>query len=202
VVQRFPAIGPSGRLISFSTYEGDKRVVMIAGPAGTVEKICDGCTRATAWSKDESEVLTFGESPYRIDRLDLATRKRRPVVVHPAYSLLYGRFSPDNRWVCFTARTSPLIGRIVIVPADGETPVPEESWIVVAEEGTEDRAEWAPDGNTLYFTSERLRYLDVWGRKLDPKTRAPIGEAFPVSQFHGARTMEKLGWFLGGGHLR
>src|ERR1035437_8834834 len=150
VVQRFPVSSASGARIAFSVYEKDKRVVYVSAPGGAPEKLCEGCLRATDWSRDEKTLLVFGGNPYQINVLDVASHRQTPLLKHPTYNLLYGRFSPDNRWVSFTARIQPNRGRIAIAPVDGLKLVPESTWITIAEAGGDDWAEWSPDGKTLY----------------------------------------------------
>ena len=106
-VQRFPVSNDSGDKIAFSVYEKDKRVVYVSAPGGAPERLCEGCLRATDWSRDEKTLLVSGGDPYQINVLDIASRRQIPLVKHPDYDVLYGRLSPDNRWVSFTARVQP-----------------------------------------------------------------------------------------------
>jgi Tol biopolymer transport system component len=130
----------------------------MSAPGGPPAKLCEGCLRATDWSRDEMAVLVFGDDPYQISVLDVASRQRTPLVKHPDYDVLYGRLSPDNRWLSFTARVQPARGRIVVAPIDGAKPVPESAWLTIAEVEPDDYADWSPDGKTLYFTSGRDGY--------------------------------------------
>ena len=123
----------------------------VAAPAPTPEKVCEGCLRPTDWSRDEKTLLMFGGDPYQINVLDLASHQQTPLLKHPTYNLLYGRFSPDNRWVSFTVRIRANRAHIAIAPFDGPKPVPESAWITIAEAWIEDWANWSPDGKTLYF---------------------------------------------------
>jgi WD40-like Beta Propeller Repeat len=75
--------------------------------------------------------------------------------VKSANSLLYARYSPDNRWVSFTERFQADRARIMIAPVEGTNLIPESTWIEIAEVGPEDWANWSSDGQTLYFTSAR-----------------------------------------------
>src|SRR4029077_5427954 len=59
----------------------------------------------------DGTVLVFGANPYQINVLDLASHQQPPLLKHPTYTLLYARFSPDNRWVSFTVRTDPNRGQ-------------------------------------------------------------------------------------------
>ncbi len=193
--QRYPVIDASGSRIAFSVFERDKRVVYVSTPGGTPEKLCEGCFRATDWSRDEKTILVFVGSPYQIDDLDLASHRRIPLLKHPSYNLLYGRFSPDNRWVSFTARTQPNLGRIAIAPIDGPKPVPESAWITIAEGDAGDWANWSPDGNTLYFTSPRDGHNCLWGQRIETRSRRPVGQPFAVQHFHGRLFYSgNLGW--------
>ncbi|HLJ17400.1 MAG TPA: winged helix-turn-helix domain-containing protein [Bryobacteraceae bacterium] len=99
--QHYPVSSPSGARIAFSVFEKDRRAVYVSAPGGTPEKSCEGCLRATDWSRDEKTILVFGDNPYQIDALDVASHRRAPILKDPKYNLLYGRFSPDNRWVSF-----------------------------------------------------------------------------------------------------
>ena len=75
----------------------------------------------------------FDGNPYQVNAQDLASHQQTPILKHPSYSLLFARFSPDNRWVSFTARIQPNRARIAIAPLDGPKPVPEGAWITIAE---------------------------------------------------------------------
>jgi eukaryotic-like serine/threonine-protein kinase len=201
-MQRFPVINASGSKSAYSVYEKDKRVVYVSAPGGTPEKLCEGCLRATDWSRDEKTLLVFGGNPYQIDVLEVASHRQTPLLKHPTYNLLYGRFSPDNRWVAFTARIQPNRGRIAIAPIDGPKPVPESAWITIAEVGAEDWADWSPDGKTLYFPSPRDGNNCLWGQRIDASSRRPVGDPFAVQHFHGRVSYQPLGgWSAAGGRI-
>jgi Tol biopolymer transport system component len=198
---RFPVIDASGAKVAFSAYEKDKRVVYVAAPGGVPEKLCEGCLRATDWSRDEKTLLVFGGSPYQINVLDVASHRQTPLLKHPTYNLLYGRFSPDNRWVSFTVRIQPNRGRIAIAPVDGPKPVPESAWITITESEAEDWANWSPNGKTLYFTSRRDGHFCLWGQRIDATSRRPVGEPFAVLHLHGRVSYRQGGWSAAGGRI-
>jgi Tol biopolymer transport system component/DNA-binding winged helix-turn-helix (wHTH) protein len=199
--QRYPVTSPSGSKVAFSSYEKDKRIVYEAAPGGEPVKLCVGCLRATGWSHDEKSLLVFGGDPYRIDLLDIASRKRTALITHPSWSLLYGRFSPDERWVSFTARVEPGRGRIAIARLDGQRPVPESAWITISDVGAEDYANWSPDGKTIYFTSGRDGNNCLWGQRIDANSGRPVGEVFAVQHFHGRTYFDHVGWSAAGGRI-
>ena len=46
---------------------------------------------------------------------------------------------------------------------------------------------WSPDGNMIYFSSNRDGFRCIWARRLNPLTKEPVGDAFPVYHSHAAR---------------
>ena len=201
LVQRFPVSNASGTRVAYSAYEKDKRVVYASAPGGPPEKLCEGCLRATDWSRDEKTLLVYGDSPFQINVLDVASRQQSPLLRHPSYNLLYGRFSPDNRWVSFTARIQPNRGRIAIAPVAGPKPIPESAWITIAETGADDYAIWSPDGKTLYFTTPRDGHSCLWGQRIEAISHQPAGEVFAVQHLHGRLSFGHGGWSLAGDRI-
>ena len=98
------------------------------------------------------------------------------------------RFSPDDRWVAFQAATGS-IGRIYVVATDAlRRSPPPETWIAISDsEGWNDKPRWSPDGNLLYFVSERDGFRCVWVQRLDPATKHPSGAPVAVRHFHSSR---------------
>jgi Tol biopolymer transport system component len=186
LTQRFPALSPSGTKTAFAVNEQDgTRTVYVARAGDELEKVCEKCVRATGWSSDEKTLLIFLGTPYQVNLLDVHTHKQTPLLKHSTYDVLYGHFSPDNQWVSFTIRTSPTKARLAIAPIDGPRPIPESSWITIADIWPEDWAHWSPDGRTLYFPSERDGHRCLWGQRIDSVAHRPAGEPFAAWHFHG-----------------
>lgn len=200
-IELYPVVNASGTRIAFSVFEKDKRAVYVSAPGATPEKVCEGCLRATDWSRDEKTVLVFGGNPYQINVLDLASHQQTPLLKHPNYHLLYGRFSSDNRWVSFTVRTEPNRGYIAIAPIDGPKPVAESAWVKIAPAEAQDWANWSPDGTTLYFTSRRDGHICLWGQRLETGSHRPVGAAFAVQHFHGRLSYQTSGWSAAGSRI-
>jgi eukaryotic-like serine/threonine-protein kinase len=205
LAQHYPVSSASGDKIAFSVFERENRAVYVSAPGGPSERICEGCLRATDWSRDEKTILVFGGNPYQIDTLDVASHQRTPILKDPNYSLLYGRFSPDNRWVSFTVRTQPSQARIVIAQLNGQKPIPESAWITIAESTGGDWANWSPDGRTVYFSSTRDGHSCFWGQRIEALSHRPVGEPFPALHLHGRVYYQPGtawgGWSVGGGRI-
>ena len=198
-------ISPSGANVAFAVNEEDgTRTVYVAAGGREPERVCEGCVRPTDWSSDEKLLLVFAGTPYQIDLLDVATHQQKPLLKHPTQPVLYGHFSPDNRWISFTIRTSPTHARVVVAPFNGPRPIPESAWIDIADVWIEDWANWSPDGRTLYFASGRDGHRCLWGRRIDAVSHRPIGEPFAAWHFHGRASYAYCcqdGWSAAAGRI-
>ena len=107
---------------------------------------------------------------------------------NPRYGVSRGRSSPDGRWISFHAIPGPEARRVYVVPFKGAVLQDEKAWIPITDgEGTERYADWSPDGNLLYFLSERDGFRCIRGQRLDPATKHLVGPPFDVYHFHHAR---------------
>jgi serine/threonine protein kinase len=104
----------------------------------------------------------------------------REVVSHPDYNLWDGRFSPDGRWICFTAMRigEPGVATIYVVPRAGG------NWRRITEgKALERHPRWSPDGKTIYFVSNRSGFFNLWGTRFDAAEGKPVGQPFQVTTF-------------------
>jgi dipeptidyl aminopeptidase/acylaminoacyl peptidase len=120
--------------------------------------------------------------------LNVVTGKKTALLRHEQYDLFQGYFSPDDRWITFSARLSPDRTQLFVVPFTGERELKESEWIVVTDGSRKDfKARWSPDGNLLYFVSQRDGFRCLWAQRLDPTTKRPLGPSFEVFPSHKAR---------------
>ena len=64
----------------------------------------------------------------------------------------------------------------------------DEEWIAVTNGERQDAFPyWSPDGNLLYFESDRDGSLCLWAQPLDALTKRPVGPAFAAHHFHDVR---------------
>jgi hypothetical protein len=78
--------------------------------------------------------------------------------------------------------------RLFIVPLDNGVPTPADSWIPIDHRSRwDDKPRWSPDGNLIYFLSDRDDYFCLWAQRVMAPTKQPIGTPFPVYHFHTAR---------------
>ena len=182
-----PRISGDGATVAYSDGGGDLFSVPRAG--GAVETLCAGCGTTMAVSADgkrvsyepaQSEDLTY----YSVDR-----KARITVAERPAGSVLTdGRFSPDGKWMAFHARTQMTTAQVFVVPLDGALPVPREKWIAITDGASEEmEPAWSPNGELLYFLSDRDGFRCIWARRLNASNKTPIADAFAVRHFHRVR---------------
>ena len=108
------------------------------------------------------------------------------MATHPQRSLTNPRFSPDSRWIAFHASLGPVNRQVFVAPVRSDSmPAPEADWIPITDGRAMDRmAAWSPDGNVLYWISERDGWRCIAYRRLNPETKKPVGEMSYVQHFH------------------
>jgi Tol biopolymer transport system component len=197
-VQNYPVVSSSGQKVAYSVYGPTGRAVFVVAPGCPVQKVCEGCTRATDWTRDETKLLTFAGAPYQIGLLDVKTHEQVCLLRHRVYSLLYAKFSPDQRWISFTIRENSRVGWIAIAPLHGDRPIAESEWRRLAQVEIDDYANWSSDGRTLLFTSSEDGYPCLWALPFDSQTGRPAGNRFVLQHLHGQPAFEHGGWTSGG----
>jgi Tol biopolymer transport system component len=163
----------------------------IPSAGGTAEKLCDRCGSLMGASTDGREILYEPVNNEDVLLYDSARRATVKLALRPSPDLILSgsRFSPDGKWVAFHAlHNATNTARIWIVPSGPAVPVPPAEWIAVTDGSKLERdPAWSPDGRFLYFISDRDGFRCIWARPLNPVTKKPSGDAFPVLHFHSAR---------------
>jgi eukaryotic-like serine/threonine-protein kinase len=84
--------------------------------------------------------------------------------------------------------------RIFIAPCVKREVVGESEWIAVTGGTDMDREpRWSPDGNLLYFISERDGFRCLWAQRLDPVRKQMVGSPFAVHHLHRSRLNNRMG---------
>ena len=193
-----PRWSPDGAKLAFSRCAGQDRGVAVAvlNADGSGERDLTKPEavdmQASDWSKDGEVILgacRFSKSD-RYSTCQIPVRNDggagdvRVIASDPLRNLYNQRFSPDQRWITFLAHdlSYEATSTVYVVPAGGGAwrPMTEGVWF-------DDKPRWGPDGRVLYFVSNRTGIANVWGRRFDSTTGAPVGEPFPVTSFRSAQ---------------
>jgi Tol biopolymer transport system component len=181
--EMYPKLSADASVIAFTSIEQGKRAIYyMPSTGGVATRLCDDCGLLRDISPDGMKLLLqMGPPPY-IGILDVATREVKPLLKHEKQPIYAPKLSPDGRWVAFQAVVSASARRMYVARLDS----PGE-WIPVTDGGTMDRNPfWSPDGNLLYFLSERDSFGCIWAQRIDAASRRAVGEPFAVFHFHEA----------------
>ena len=185
--ESYPSFSPDGSKLIYRVHEPGRLAYHIQSLVdGSTKRICEGCTEVAGWSPDAKRILCLRCSATRIGILNLATDERTQVADHPTYTLWNPRFSPDAKWISFNATAAARSMIFVARLRSGER-IPESAWIPITEEQWADYPRWSPDGNSIYFLSERDGFRCIWAQSLDALTKRPTGQATAAFHSHQAR---------------
>jgi eukaryotic-like serine/threonine-protein kinase len=187
-----PVFSSDGSRVVYTVGElrGKVGAYSIFSGGGVPEKLCDDCGIAYDWSRDGKWVIIRSQGqPRRLWLLSPTSGQRMDLLQHPGYSFYGPQLSPDNRWLAAYGRSGPLQGRLFVVPFRADGPVSSEgTWVAVTDESNTHMAcRWSPDGNVLYFSSRREGSTCIWAQRLDPATKHPLGDPWPVYHAHSPR---------------
>jgi eukaryotic-like serine/threonine-protein kinase len=173
----------------------------IPSAGGTVERLFEGCGALMDNSFDGRRILYEPLEDEHLTLFDTGLRKSVILARRPPDTVLSGsRFSPDGKWVAFHSINRSSKVRLWIARIDGVLPVPSSEWIAITDGKYVERdPAWAPGGGLLYYLSESDGFRCIWARRLDPSSKEPTGDPFPVEHFHSVR--RSLAPFGNGGYL-
>jgi Tol biopolymer transport system component/predicted Ser/Thr protein kinase len=182
-------ISPDGSRVAYAVVENRvPSIYAVPSTGGEPERLCQDCSVPTGWSPDAKSIIYETPGNRSLVLVDLASGQKTEILKHPKIGVSRGRISPDGRWLSFHAIPGPAARRVYVVPFKGATLHDEKDWIPITDgEGMERYADWSPNGNVLYFLSERDGFRCLRGQRLDPATKHPLGAPFDVYHFHHAR---------------
>lgn len=194
VPEQRAVVKSDGSSVAYYAAEGDRRMpatYAVPWQGGPARKICEDCGTLSDWTRDGKRMsffrLTEVRGYYGVWSLDLKSGEYLQLA--RAKQLLSDpRFSPDGRWVAFHMLLGGGRRQVFLAPAAGAAALEQSQWMPITNGSTNDfRAAWSPDGNLLYFVSDRDGFLCIYAQRLDPATKAALGPARDVYHAHATR---------------
>ena len=178
-----PRLSSDGSLLSWR-YRTDGRWITYVAPTKEPvgRELCEGCAVVDFYSDGNEVLVDWGR---RLSRLHISDGKETPILeMEEGRALLDTDLSRDDRWLAI--QTGEPDGKVAIsvVPLR-ESLVAPEDWVEIAGRDTWVGApRWSPDGSTLYYLSDRDDFICLWAQSLDPNTKEPVGDPFPIAHAH------------------
>jgi Tol biopolymer transport system component len=189
----FPVVTADGSRVAYVDTERDWGIFSLPSSGGEPEKVCGDCGDSFVlvqdWSRDKTRLLFVAGGPTKVFVLHLPSGRKTLALQRSPNSFWQAKFSPDDRWISVLERVEAQgLVRLWVVPfRDGSVPKANE-WVgITSGEHWDDKPRWSPDGNLMYFTSDRDGFHCLWAQRLRPDTKEPTGPAFDVHHFHNAR---------------
>ena len=184
-----PVISADGRWVAYTVTKvitggnaGVGDVMVIAAAGGVPRKVCEACM-AHAWTEDGTAVVVGdGTDSTQLDRIDLDSGARRPLLASPRGGMDRPMFAPTGRWLSFNAP-----GAVFVAPVHEDRVTAESEWQKVLDiSGGERTAGMSPDGSLLYVLLQSDGFRCLYAMRVDPANGSGKGEPFPVLHHHDA----------------
>jgi serine/threonine protein kinase len=182
-----PAFSPNGELIAFYSTRAGEGLYVMGVNGENVRRLTEG-GREPDWSPNGQEIVYSthygGNVLSRINVggqlwiVNLATNEKRPL---PAgEDAVQPRWSPHGSRIAYWGLRDGVRREIWTIPATGGQPVP-----VIQDEYDNGGPVWSPDGQSLYFLSNRNGRLGFWRMAIDEASGMPQGapEFVPTSDY-------------------
>jgi serine/threonine protein kinase/Tol biopolymer transport system component len=177
-----PAFSPDGQQIAFRSDREGGGIFLMGATGESVKRLTDFGFNP-AWSPDGREIAVATEAVFdprsrssvsRIIRVDVTTGVQRPLAVQDG---VQPAWSPKGQRIAFWGLAQPGNRRAIwTVPVDGGSPVP-----VVDDAFYNWSPAWSPDGQFLYFASNRGGTMNLWRVAIDEGSGRVLSTPQPIT---------------------
>jgi Tol biopolymer transport system component len=172
-----PAFSPDGQRIAFRSGR-DGGGIFIMGATGENVRRLTNFGFNPAWSPDGKQVACADEGIVepggrnnlnsRVWAVDVATGEKRQITEVDAVS---PNWSPNGSRIAYQGRRNSTQRDIWTIPAGGGEPVE-----VTNDEAMDWNPVWSPDGNYLYFISDRGGSMNLWRVPIEEQSGKVLGQ--------------------------
>ena len=176
-VDEQPAFSPDGQLIAFRSGRGGGGIFVMGATGESVRRISD-FGFSPSWSPDGKKVVIStetGNNPKARTTvaalwiIDVQSRERKKIYDGDAVG---PRWSPNGQRIAFWGLPNTGMGQrdIMTIASEGG-----KATLVTDDAPLDWCPAWAPDGKSLYFSSDRGGSMNIWRAPLDESTGAVTG---------------------------
>lgn len=183
---RVPKLSPDGTILSYrDEVKGKVKTFIVKSDDTAGREICGSCV-ILGFFPDPNQAL-IQEGDQQLLRFNISTGERTLLLEASVGRIREPAISPDGRWISFVHGKPDGRAAIYVAPLT-ESLTSESDWILLFDEDHYlGSPAWAPEGNRLYYLSERKGVCSVWMQKLDPQTKKPDGETEEVYRARQSR---------------
>ena len=204
--ERGAVISADGRFVAYESRSDDGSEIRIyATELGQSRRLCGDCGIPNSWSPRNEYLLVSDGDPSVIWRVSVADGSRSELISSgDGKSVTSARYSPDGRWIAFAERDgSNRNSQVFVAPSNPGAAISQSDWIrITGEEQDDAMPRWSPEGQSLYFLSDRAGNRDIWSVALNPD-RSPRADPSAVKLFETTRfslvtqTYQEIGYAIG-----
>jgi len=177
-----PSLSPNGELIAFRSERQGGGIFIMGATGESVRRVTDAGFNP-AWSPDGKEIVFATESVVDSPQTrgvrsvlwvaNLVSAQKRRLNIDDG---VQPQWSPHGYRIAYWKQQDGQRD-ISTVAANGEGAVP-----VTNDSAVDWSPVWSPDGNYLYFSSDRGGSMNIWRVRIDEKTGLPLEEPEPVTR--------------------